>query len=175
MCAGSALACSSSSSSGNTTPPVDSGTVTDTGTGGGGDTGGGGGDSSTLPTISITSPMNNAAVTLTKPADDVPVSFTTTLTLMAPGTCGTTPNCGHIHVLVDGPACTPDGAPYDNATPAMAGAQPSPVNAILSTCPSPNGQHVIKLELHHDDHSPIFGADGTTVINATVSVTASGG
>ncbi len=141
-----------------------------------------------MPTIAITSPASAAAVMVTKGAgtpaeDDVPIAFTTTgITLMMPGSCtdksDSNDNCGHVHLLIDGAACTPSGSPYNNATPASAaadGANASPVNAIVSSCPTVNGAHTVTLELHHDDHSPIVGADGMTVISSQVMITVSGG
>jgi hypothetical protein len=88
--------------------------------------------------------------------------------LKAPGSCAGATNCGHIHVLVDGPACTPAGAPYNND------AEASPATAILSKCPTANGAHTATLEIHNDDHSPFLGADGK-VISTSVGFTASGG
>ena len=162
-----AAACSSSSGSGNDNS-------------GAGDEAG----AVTLPTIAITSPANAAAVTVMMAggADVVPVSFTTTgIALMMPGSCpnhsDSIDNCGHVHLLIDGAACTPSGSPYNNATPATAtadGAGASPVNAILSSCSTVNGSHTVSLELHHDDHTPILGADGM-VISAQVMLTVSGG
>ena len=149
---------------------------------GGGD-GGGGDGGATYPTIAISSPMSGATVTVTKlPGTEevVPISFSTTnIMLMAPGSCPmslgpTDDSCGHVHLLIDGTACTPAGAPYNNATPAMAGAVPSPVNAIVTSCPMVNGAHTVTLELHHDDHSSLMGADGK-VISTQVMFTASGG
>jgi hypothetical protein len=77
-------------------------------------------------------------------------------------------NCGHVHVLIDMDACTPDGAPYNND------AFMSPATAIFSSCPMANGAHTITLELHHNGHSPIVDATMTT-ISASVAVTATGG
>lgn len=144
---------------------------TNSGDGGGGSSGGGDDSGSGgLPTVSISSPAMGDMVTLMPPTDAVPIAFSVTnFTLMAPGSCGTMANCGHLHVLVDGPACTPDGAPYDNAATG-----PSPTSAILSTCPMANGSHTVTLEVHHDDHSPFNGANGM-VISASVTFTASGG
>jgi hypothetical protein len=47
----------------------------------------------------------------------------------------------------------------------------SPVNAILSSCPTVDGMHTVTLELHHNDHSPVLDAT-STVISAQVSFTA---
>jgi hypothetical protein len=143
------------------------------------DGGGGGTEAGGSPTISITSPAPGATVTVTKvtgpPAQEVvPVSFTVTnFTLMAPGTCpggATNTSCGHVHLLIDGTTCTPTGAPYNNAA-TVAG---TPVNAILSSCPTINGPHTVTLELHKDDHSPLDGPSGA-VISAQVMITATGG
>jgi hypothetical protein len=139
---------------------------------GGGGTGEGGG---TLPTISISSPTAGSTVTVMtttgSPAQKVvPITFATTLTLMAPGACGSvSTTCGHVHLLIDGTACTPSGQPYNNAATSA-----GPVNAILSSCPMVNGMHTVTLELHADDHSPIKDASGAT-ISAQVAFTATGG
>jgi hypothetical protein len=148
-----ALAGCSSSSSGSTT-----------------DGGGGGGS----PTITISSPASGAMITVTPPNDTLPLTFATTnFTLAAAGTCPpamkSTDNCGHIHILVDGSACTPEGGPYNNEAHA-----PGTANAILSSCPMANGAHTVMLELHHDDHSPVKDASGNTIA-ASVMVTVTGG
>jgi hypothetical protein len=127
-----------------------------------------------LPTISITSPTAGMMVAVTPPTDTVMVNFTTTNFMFAkPGSCPpnvkSTPNCGHIHVLIDGAACTPANSPYNNDDEVG-----SPASAILSSCPMANGSHTISLELHHDDHSPIVDASMMT-IQASVMITATGG
>jgi hypothetical protein len=115
-------------------------------------------------------------VTVVKPDDTVPiVPVVTNFQLAAAGTCpadlAMTDNCGHIHLLVDGAACTPSGSPYNNAS----GAPPvTSVNAILSDCPTVNGAHTVTMELHHDNHTPITNASGAT-ISASVMITATGG
>jgi hypothetical protein len=88
---------------------------------------------------------------------------------LSSGCSNTSNNCGHIHLLVDNAACTPAGAPYNNDGFA------SPINAILSTCPTVNGMHTVTLELHHNDHSPILDPTGTSTISASVTFTATGG
>jgi hypothetical protein len=104
--------------------------------------------------------------------DSVDIAFTTmSFTIADPtGTScsATSDNCGHVHVLVDGNACTPDGSPYNNADTTA-----SPAQAYLSTCPMVAGMHTITLELHHQDHSPIQ-VGGMTVSNS-VKVTATAG
>jgi hypothetical protein len=101
----------------------------------------------------------------------IPVTITTTnFTLMAPGSCGSMTDCGHVHVLIDGSACTPDGAPYNNdGTTDM-------FNAIVSSCPMVKGSHTITTELHHDDHSAFLGANMMVIEDSvTVMVTAADG
>jgi hypothetical protein len=92
--------------------------------------------------------------------------------LAAAGTCppalASGNNCGHVHILVDGSTCTPDGAPYNNDGTA------SPANAILSKCPMANGSHTITLELHHDNHAPVLDSSMMT-IKTSVMITATGG
>jgi hypothetical protein len=75
-------------------------------------------------------------------------------------------NCGHVHVLVDGAACTPMGAPYNNA------GQASPIDAKLSSCPMATGAHTVMLELHHNDHSPVQPGGSMTTVSASVMFTA---
>ncbi len=133
-----------------------------------------GGASGPVPSITITSPMNGGTVMVTTSSTKKTAAIgfdLTNFTLMNPGSCGSaasTDNCGHIHVFVDGMACTPSGQPYNTA------AIKNPAEAVLSDCPMVNGMHTALLELHHDDHSPITDSSGKT-ISATVSFTASGG
>jgi hypothetical protein len=128
------------------------------------------------PTIAITSPTAGASVAVTPPTDFVSIGFTATnFQFAAAGTCPAdlvnTDNCGHIHVLVDGNDCTPDGSPYNNAT----GAPPvTSVNAILSECPMVDGSHTAQLQLHHDNHTPIDNDAGVNIA-ASVQFTATGG
>jgi hypothetical protein len=151
-------ACSSSSSSGN----------------------GDGGATGPLPTIAITLASDGGSTSLAVQdmmlsgvqATVVPIPFTlTSFTLAPPEMCAnntTDDNCGHVHIYVDDNACTPDGAPYDNSDSTA-----SPAIAILSTCPMVDGAHTVRLELHHGDHSPVIGADGT-VIQSSAAFTATG-
>jgi hypothetical protein len=73
-------------------------------------------------------------------------------------------NCGHIHLFVDGSACSPPGQAYDND------GQMSPLDAILTTCMTVGGPHTAVLELHHNDHSPVL-VDGA-VASGSVMFTA---
>ena len=139
--------------------------------GSGSSSGGSSGGGSMEPTISISSPTAGVSVAVTKPNDNVSITFAVTnFTLKMPGSCGAeagTDNCGHVHILVDEAACTPSGSPYNND------AASSPGIAILSSCPMANGTHTATLELHHDDHSPILV--GGKVVSASVMFTATGG
>jgi hypothetical protein len=120
----------------------------------------------TPPSVAIDSPAQDATVPLgTDPNQSVPLAFSVAhFTLKAPGGCGGSADCGHVHVLVDGYGCLTPGSTYDNT------AVSSPAEAFFAPCPSPTGQHTIWLELHHDDHSPVKDVDGQT-ISAGVSLT----
>lgn len=166
-------ACSSSSSPGNSSGSS-SGSGADSGgsSGGGSGSGSGGtGSDGGTPSITITSPMANAMVIPTGQSATVDVGFTlANFTLVMPGdpSCANgSDNCGHIHVLVDGAACTPDGEPYNNAD-----ATGSPATAILSSCPMVFGMHTISLELHHNDHTPVIVGGGSSAVSASVTITA---
>jgi hypothetical protein len=142
---------------------------------GGGASPGGGTEGGAAPTIAITGLASGASVPVTTddeggtPVKTVPIPFTiTNFTLAAPGTCpggASNASCGHIHVLVDGAACTPSGAPYDNADTTG-----SPAIAILSTCSMVNGAHTVSLELHNDAHAALVPPVSTSVM-----ITATGG
>jgi len=139
------------------------------GNGNGSSSGGSGGGT---PSISITMPAANAMVTVTKPNDNVPVSFTvqnfTMVNAGDPSCSNSSDNCGHVHLLIDGSACTPSGSPYNNW------GFVSPINAVLSSCPMANGMHKVTLELHHNDHTPVLDASMNT-ISTQVGFTATGG
>jgi hypothetical protein len=142
---------------------------------------GGGADTGPLPTITVTLGSGDAGAPslpvqhMTLSGADatvvlVPFSITN-FTLTAPEACAnnsTDNDCGHIHVFVDDNACTPSGSPYDNTDSTA-----SPAIAILSTCPTIDGMHTVRLELHHGDHSPVLGANGT-VIQSSAAFTATG-
>jgi hypothetical protein len=151
-----------------TAPPVDSG----------------GGDTAPVgpaPTIKITSPADQAAIIITDDPD-VQIAFTVTnFTLMDPGSCGATKNCGHVQILVDGPACNDNSE--DSGTKAFnAEGSTSPIGAGLDYCPGGvngiPGPHAIVAELHNDDESPVKNAAGATIsdiINITATVVTDAG
>jgi len=126
-------------------------------------TGGGGGTgpapTAGTPSINISGPEWGATITIA--ADNlVPVTFAVSnFTLKTPGTCAGDPACGHVHLLIDGTACNDTVAmkPYNNTGWA------SPINANFGLCAMPEGQHEVRLELHHDDHSPVKDAGGATI------------
>jgi hypothetical protein len=185
------LACSDGSASWSASPIGGGHGTTDSGSGHAADSGGvladgaappgpgampendGGGVTSGPPAISITMPQDGAAVTVIKPDDTVEVWFVTSHFLLArPGTCpatlANTDHCGHVHLLVDGAACTPDGSADDDE------GFVSPVVAILADCPMVDRSHTLTAELHHDDHAPILDRNHK-IVSASVTVTASGG
>lgn len=130
--------------------------------------------SSSTATIAITSPKDGDSVPFSASNTDVNISFTTTnITLMDVGKCGTTANCGHVEAFIDGTTCNDKSNPAA-VKPYNDSASASPMTAGLDYCPKfPDvaGSHMLTLELHKDDLSPIKGADGTTV-SAKVSFTA---
>jgi hypothetical protein len=111
------------------------------------------------PCLVVTDPPAGATVNIgADPDKSVPIAFSVQgLTLKAPGSCGGDPNCGHVHVLVDGDSCNSAGVPYNNA------GQGSPINVKLAACPEPTGPHVVAVELHKDDHSPLQDAAGNLI------------
>jgi hypothetical protein len=128
------------------------------------------------PTIKINNPTNNATIAESSLTDgaDLDVAYTTTnFTLKSPNTCAGAKNCGHVHVYVDGDNCN------DVGLPANAEDVTNPISAGLDYCKSGiPGAHVVKLELHNDDHSVTKNAAGNPVsdqINITVTGDATDG
>lgn len=128
-----------------------------------GDSGSGGGNG----TIKISSPTAGSSVAMNNGSIDVAFAITN-FTLKAPGSCGSTTNCGHVHVLIDGSSCndTAGGVPYNVA------ATSSPAQPNFHLCPTAAGSHTITLELHNDDHSP-YQVNGATVSDQ-VAITTTG-
>ncbi len=119
----------------------------------------------TGPSVTITSPMAGASVSLGT-TNTVPVAFSVTnFTMMAPGSCGATMNCGHVHLQVDGAACNSGGSPY-NAISAS-----SPLSANFAICPMANriGSHRITVQLRNDDHSAVLA--GGSPVDSSVMIT----
>jgi plastocyanin len=131
-------------------------------------------DAGVFPTVKLTTPAAGATAAYDADHTDLDVAFTVAgLTLMDPGKCGTTANCGHVELFIDGPICNDKSDPtmphpYNHADSS------SPTTAGLDYCPTfpmVDGAHTLKAELHKDDLSPILGADGK-VISDSVSFTA---
>jgi hypothetical protein len=158
--------CSSSSSS----APVAGGDDGGSGSSSGGSSSGGAeGGAPTLAITGVTAGESIAVTTDAGASKTIAIPFTlSNFTLMAAGTCpggASNLSCGHIHVLVDGSACTPSGSPYDNQD-----STGSPAIAILSTCPMVDGAHTVTLELHNDVHAALMPP-----VSASVMITATGG
>lgn len=111
---------------------------------------------STNPSISIKTPLSGGTAILgTDAQQTVHVTYSVAnFTLMPPGDCGGTPNCGHIHLLIDDAAGNCGASPYNNA-----GADPKTIDAyfqcVVDNGGTATGQHVISLELHDDSHAPV--------------------
>ncbi len=141
--------------------------------GSGGGNGGGGGSSNA--TIAITSPASGSSVALGTDADkSVPVTFTLTgFTLMAPGTCGGQPNCGHAHLRIDD-----DASPCNNSAGATSGdrynaqvTSGASANAHFAVCGSGAvGTHTITLELADDTHHLLTNASGNPIASTVTGI-----
>ena len=116
-----------------------------------------------VPSVTITSPTENAAVNLAT-ANKVAINFNTNYTLKAPGTCAGIENCGHVYVLIDNTSCNPVGSPYNTL------ASSSPTTADFGKCMMASGQHTITVELRHDDGSVVLNLLNNPV-TAKVTVT----
>jgi hypothetical protein len=124
------------------------------------------GGSSQDPSITIVTPRAGASVTLASNASkSVTITYTlTNFTTAAPGTCGGVKNCGHIRVLIDGPACTPSGQLYNNSSN-----DSTQATASFASCTTPTGPHTVELQLHDDMDNPVNNSAGQQV-KATVAV-----
>lgn len=117
-----------------------------------------------VPSVSISSPSNNAAVNLSA-SKQVSINFESNYVLKAPGTCAGLDNCGHIYLLVDNTSCNQASLPYNALVVA------SPAQAEFGRCATPTGQHTVTLELHHDDGSVVKNLVNNPVLSQ-VTVTA---
>lgn len=120
------------------------------------------------PTIAITTPANNASVTLATDADlSLAISFTTTnFVLRSAGSSGCGVGCGHVNLLIDGAAC--NVAAQSQNTQGAA----SPLNARFALCAAAEGNHTVTLALHNNDNTPLTDAKGVTIatsINVTTT------
>jgi len=117
-----------------------------------------------IPSIKLTSPVDNTTVNLA-PNKLIAVNFETNYTLKAPGTCGGQDTCGHVYVLVDNTNCNTPNLPYNRL------AVSSPAEADLGRCATATGMHTLLLELHHDDGSIVKNLAGNPVTDR-VTITA---
>jgi len=116
------------------------------------------------PGIAITNPnVTNSEFVL--PDDglvDVTVSHTN-LVLAAPGTCGSTPNCGHIILKVDGDDGNLDGNDYNAIITADSEEGVGAATVDLNALPEATGIHEIAALLLHDDGTPYLGPNGNQI------------
>jgi hypothetical protein len=102
------------------------------------------------PCVKITWPLAGMTLPMTGTDKAIPVDYAVDhFTLKPPGDCKGAKDCGHVHLLVDGTACNPSGMAYNNT------GSVGPLMAKMASCASPAGDHVITVQLHADDHSPI--------------------
>lgn len=120
---------------------------------------------SVAPTISIVSPASNATATLGTDAQlSLPVMFTTTNFLLMPiNSAGCGVGCGHVDLLIDGSACNTSPAGYNSESAA------SPINAKFASCTTPAGSHMLTVELHNNDGSPLLDSSNKPV-STTISI-----
>jgi hypothetical protein len=113
--------------------------------------------------IAITNPTEGAVVPLgTDMQKSVSASFSTTH-FAVQATCSTS-DCGQVYVYIDDAGCDPIGQGYNN------NAVSSPATAHFAACATPPGAHALSVELHHQDGTPVAGANGQTA-SATVHIT----
>ena len=126
---------------------------------------GGSETTSVAPTISIVSPANNASATLGTDAQlSLSVMFATTNFLLMPinsNGCGV--GCGHVDLLIDGSACNTSPMGFNNEGAA------SPIDAHFASCAAPAGNHMLTVELHNNDGTPLRDSSNKPVA-ATIAL-----
>jgi hypothetical protein len=116
-----------------------------------------------FPSLAVIRPTAGATVGVGNTGKAVTFEFKADHFTLAPaGTCGSSPTCGHVHLLVDGNNCNAPGSPYNAA------GSGSTLVGKLAFCPQDFGHHRAVLELHRDDHSPVTDPSGTTLSADTV-------
>lgn len=117
------------------------------------------------PCVKLTWPLAGMTLPMTGTDKAIPVDYAVDhFTLKAPGDCKGARDCGHVHLLVDGAACNSSGMAYNNT------GSVGPLMAKMASCASPAGDHVITVELHGDDHTPIKTLAGN-VYSSKVKIT----
>jgi hypothetical protein len=139
---------------------------------------GGAAGATATPTISITSPAASATVTAgTDTNRSVPITIATmNYTLMTPGSCGTTANCGHVHVYIDGTRttgkCKAAGVPYNIAIPSAGNTSTTMGNLQMALCTDTGemvtGTHMIQAELVTDGHASLTPPVTSSTVSFTV-------
>ena len=131
---------------------------------------GGSSAKSVAPAIAIVTPTGSGTSTLgTDDQLKLPVTFTTTnFLLMTAESLGCGVGCGHVELLIDGTACNSSPLSYNNEGAA------SPINALFSSCATATGSHVLTVELHNHDHSPLLNSAGKTVAASVTIKTVTG-
>jgi hypothetical protein len=125
---------------------------------------------SVAPTISIVSPASNASATLGTDAQlSLSVMFTTTnFVLMPINSIGCGVGCGHVDLLIDGSACNTGVMGYNNEGSA------SPLDARFGACATPAGNHMLTVELHNNDGSPLRDSSNKPVAQTIALKTQTG-
>jgi hypothetical protein len=123
-------------------------------------------NSGPTPTLTITSPAENATIVITDDPD-VPVAYTVTnFTVKKPGTCAAgEAHCGHVEIKVDGDACNNkepgEEGPFNHSN------EENPIPGGLDYCEGGlaaiNGPHTFVLRLVNDNNTPVAGAASATL------------
>jgi len=120
------------------------------------------------PVIAITDPNPTTSTFILPDNELVPLTFTAgNVELREPGQCGTTPNCGHLYVNIDGNAGNEPGKSYNNIYFGTG----TTVDAKLDYLDTPTGTHVITLGLRNDDGSAYLVQGVPVEIPLTVNIT----
>lgn len=121
------------------------------------------------PTVTITSPAEDQNITL---PTNKQVALTVALTdfeLAAVGTCGSRPNCGQLHVKIDGDDGNAPGKSYN--TIATSSTVFADFSILEGNAIDTSGDHTISVELHRDNgtaYSNTGAVDSVGVKIATV-------
>jgi hypothetical protein len=75
--------------------------------------------------------------------------------------CGV--GCGHVDLLIDGSACNTSPMGYNNEGAA------SPIDARFASCATPAGNHMLTVELHNNDGTPLQDSSNKPVA-ATIAL-----
>ncbi|WP_295049083.1 hypothetical protein [uncultured Paracoccus sp.] len=121
------------------------------------------------PSLGIVWPQEGMVVPIGADAEGViGVVVHSNFRLAPAGTCGSDPNCGHVHMKIDpeGNDCDIPGRNYNSMNSDFGG---NLIVARFGHCSNRTGEHVIGVLLANDHHQPIL-VDGQPV-TALVRVT----